>query len=101
MSWIADKPVPHVVGVAIQEFESWLIADPQAVAAATVAPFPQQPNPEGMNCRQAREILSNATGRDDAKAKRTQIAQTCDLQRLSRTCRAFEDFLSDLRATPP
>lgn len=101
---IQNAPVSHVVAVAIQEFEAWLVADHAAVAGiiGRSVGFERPPShPEKLPPRDAKYQLSlwlgEASGQDDG-ALRRQLADGCDLGLLSKRCRAFSRFLSELSA---
>jgi hypothetical protein len=94
-------PLPHVLAVPVQEFESWLIADHAAVAQA-LSPAPNKPPAiEGLSRRQARNHLDQwiacSTSEVSARLVRLTLARTCDLAVLDRLS-AFQLFRDDLRA---
>lgn len=90
-SAIANRPVATVVGVAVREFESWLLADTTAVAAATSKNPSPPPNVEKMKPGEAKAKLAEHCAGHDGFAIRTTIAETADLDRL-RKLRSFEAF---------
>src|SRR5438094_953071 len=90
--------VRNVIGMAIQEFESWLIADQSALANAlgTAPPYPGPP--EGLKPREAKNLLTGwctESGRDRGEIRRA-IASTCDLGELRRLCPAFAELCTAL-----
>lgn len=97
---------PHVIAVAVREFEAWLIADAQALAA--VFPGVLTPtDPESMPPTQAKTLLrswleeqsSAATQADRAeevRQARIELARRSDFDRLLQL-RAFQRFRDDLR----
>jgi hypothetical protein len=91
---------PHVVGVAIQEFEAWLIADHGAVVGA-LSPAPEQPSHvESLSPRQAKTLLGqwiSTAGDPDGAGVRLTLARTCNLTVLDRLS-AFQSFRQDLRS---
>ena len=95
---VDDLPLRRVIGLAVQEFEAWLISDEKAVAGAIGAPFPTQKAPENMKPREAKTLLLDWIGRagaDERKARLT-IAATADLGAIASRCPAFQDFRSKL-----
>lgn len=102
-SAIDGVPVETVVAVAIQEFEAWLVADPDALKAVLRQPLSPPRPPEKLSRREAKEILKrwceqHARSRDEAEIRRD-IARQCDLDTLKQKCTAFASFLSKLQ--PP
>lgn len=97
---VHDVSVPSVVGVAVQEFESWLIADHGAVASAFAPPPPQPPQIEMMKAREAKGLLDKWTSESSSGATAAQVrmtlARTARLSVLDRLS-AFQQFRSDLR----
>jgi hypothetical protein len=94
--------VEAVVGVAIQEFEAWLIADPDAIKSVLRQPLAPPRPPERLARRQAKEILEqwceqHARSRDAATLRRD-LARQCDLDLVARQCTAFAVFLRKLQA---
>lgn len=90
-----------VVGVAVREFESWLIADPRAVSAASGAVFQQPKSPESQRRREAKELLEShlaAHGEAERRAIRCRIADTFDPATVAKTCPAFGKFADALTA---
>lgn len=49
--------VPRAIGVPVQEFEAWLVADEVAVRAACGRTVPKAPGPEGMKPGEAKQLL--------------------------------------------
>lgn len=101
--WLHDK-TPSVIAVAIEEFESWLIADSDCVRSAlggTAALEGAVPEPEKLAPREAKGLLSGWLGVVPAERRlelRRSIAQTCSLQLLQDRCPSFADVARDLRA---
>lgn len=95
-------PVDAVVGVAIEEFEAWLIADAEALKSVFRQPLAPPKSPERLGRRRAKELLQQwceQHGRSrDAGDIRGQLALLSDLETLSRQCGAFATFLQKLRA---
>ncbi|MDC0711961.1 DUF4276 family protein [Stigmatella sp. ncwal1] len=93
-------PVESVVGVAIQEFETWLLADPNALEEVLRQPVTAPKPPEKLSKRQSKELLhqwceQHARSRDAADLRRD-LARQCDLDTLTRQCTAFAQFLHKL-----
>jgi hypothetical protein len=94
-------PLPYVLGVPIQEFESWLIADHGAVARVFYPAPPPPPAIESLPRREAKDRLDQwitaSTSGITGKQARLTLAQTCDLTELD-LLSAFRLFRDDLRA---
>lgn len=95
---VAGSLVPAVIGVAVQEFEAWLIADDAAVSQASGLHFPTQRGPEDMKPREAKELLADLIGRTrrEPRLVRRTIARTSDLRVIAERCSAFRRFRDDL-----
>ena len=92
-----------VLGIAIEEFEAWLVADIVALGNALGESIPQDKNPESLPPGRAKSTLLEHIGKrqlDEPKV-RMQVAASCDIDRVSKECRAFEDFLTDLKHAVP
>lgn len=85
-----------VIGVAIQEFEAWLIADHSCVARILELDIQKPKNPEKMKRQKAKQILASWIGKSEVAMEgdevRRQIVSRCNLMTVSKTCRAFEVF---------
>lgn len=104
---LAAATVPAVVGVAIQEFEAWLIADSGAVSEFLGCEPPIDPsrlsNPERLSPREAKSILQqwiagSENAPEEERVTRRRIAGSIDLEVLRSRCKAFADFVSELGA---
>jgi len=96
-----DVPVPHVVAVAVREFESWLIADRTILRqVGGEACTPDGPI-EALPRRRAKELLAAwCTDRQlESRVARMDIASGCDLDEVARQCPSFGEFLKGLAAS--
>ncbi len=93
---VESLPVRVVVGVAVRELEAWLLADMAAVSSATQRSIKAPPNVETLEPGEAKRRLADATDGVETFAQRMKIAQTADLELLSKL-RAFELFRKALR----
>jgi hypothetical protein len=89
-----------VAAVAIQEFEAWLIADPEAVKSVLRRPLSPPKPPERLGRRQAKELLQqwsddHASKQDPAELRR-QLVQHLDLDTVARACSSFAELLRRL-----
>ena len=100
--YVATLPVTCVVAVAVQEFESWLLADSAVVAKVGAGARPFGGPPENMQPGAAKQELAAwlAASADVAEARR-QIAAACDLATVSKTCRSFSELTRELAAKLP
>jgi hypothetical protein len=89
--------VPHVVAVAIREFEAWLIADAQAIRGV-FGPVQSPSSPEDLECREAKAQLMRwiQASRKDERDVRLSLAQSSDLETLRLRCSAFRTFYQEL-----
>lgn len=101
---VRDLPVTKVVGVAIEEFESWLVGDPGALSRVlprSISP----PEIESLAPREAKDLLQRWTAgahpnKNDVQVRKS-LAAWCDLAMLQRRCPSFGRFLADLSAALP
>jgi hypothetical protein len=97
---LAGLPASHVVVVAIQEFEAWLVADQGALRAVFGPEAVAPPVPEALEPRLAKGLIrawTSAHGRgQEARRLRCDLAHVCDLEVLQAVCPAFRRFVKDL-----
>jgi uncharacterized protein DUF4276 len=102
--WTKGLPVPRVIGLAVNEFEAWLIADHVSVASllATVPQTP--PNPESMAPGAAKALFATwydlRLARDMSSAEfRASIARSSDLAVIARACPSFDRLGREIGVT--
>ncbi len=92
--------VEAVAAVAIQEFEAWLLADPDAVKSVFRKPLSPPKPPERLGRCQAKELLQQWSeehaGKQEPAELRRQLVQECNLDTVARVCPAFAQFLRRL-----
>lgn len=94
------------VGVAVREFESWLVADSQAINKVVGAGSNSFLNPENLNCGEAKESLQRwirAIAHPDRKVIdiRREIAVAMNLDTVSSVCPSFRAFRKALLVLKP
>lgn len=91
---------PVVIGVAVQEFETWLVADGEAVRDVLNAVGAPQ-NPESLQPRQAKTLLAGWLGRAHPPRPgaelRCTLARSANLEKIAEACSAFASFAEQLR----
>jgi hypothetical protein len=97
--WVEGLPVSCVVGVAVQEFESWLLGDHKAVCDVVGQSIKQTAEPESMGRREAKELLAEWSGNSSLEptAIRCDLANTCNLETVAERCPSFRSFLAELK----
>jgi hypothetical protein len=89
--------VPAVMGVAVPEFEAWLIADHANLAQVLRTTI--DPPPATMAPRAAKAFLSKAfscrSGSSDPAELRKELARSCDFKALMRV-RSFEMLMKEI-----
>ncbi len=98
---VQDLPVAKAIGMAVQEFEAWLIADHQAVGAVLGASPPTPKAPASMAPGEAKGLLKSwraqfASDRQERDV-RSALATECDLQRVAQRCQDFQLLMQALR----
>lgn len=89
------------VGVAVKEFEAWLLADAAALSAVLGRSKSSPSSPEKLACREAKQLLSKwineiATEKRNTADIRRELALAADLDVLSNTCPSFKVFQQEL-----
>lgn len=100
---IADIPTPHVIGMAIQEFEAWLIADQKTIVDRLKSNLNQSTDPEKMKRGEAKKLynkwLNDSDDPEDITTSseiRIHIARNCNLEILKKRCPSIEQFTRDI-----
>lgn len=100
---VVDRSVPHAIGVAVQEFEAWLISDHGAVKKALGASPSGPAEIETLPPGRAKETLTRWTAEagksQQERDVRLTIARICDLTHVARRCAAFAAFMADLASS--
>lgn len=99
---LGERRLPHppvVVGVAHEEFESWLIADPAATQLVLGAPVETPRAPDNLGPRAAKAMLNAWIDEQgaDGLASRCAIAERMDLNVACRRSSSLSAFVADLR----
>jgi hypothetical protein len=102
---VAGLLVPAlVIGVAVREFEAWLIADEAALRRAVGRHAPTS-KPESLPPREAKGFLTGAISasprREDEFEVRRELARSCDMHVVAQRCRSFQRFRGELRDPSP
>ncbi len=94
-----NQSPPVVVGVAHEEFESWLIADPNAAQRVLGITVDAPKAPDSLGAGQAKRTLTDwITKRGaDSHGTRRAIAETMDLDVARSRSASLDVFLGDLR----
>lgn len=98
-AFVEGVHVPVVIGVAVQEFESWLIADQRAASDATMIDCTEDRPIESLEPRVAKQRLQSAIAAQNERRDRdirNAIARTCDLAVVARRCPSFHALLTAL-----
>ncbi len=99
--------LPAVIGVAVREFETWLIADPNALRRVFGLSARLDAAPESLPPSDAKQLLSDwcaAIGRAspaDSREIRSTLAQAIDLDVTATRCPAFASFRDLVRRAVP
>lgn len=100
---IANPPqvIPIVLGIAVEEFEAWLIADHAAVNRVLELQEDPWPKTETMRPRHAKELLGRLVEGSERGAStpdlRLELVRAMDLNRARESSRSFDRFLTDLK----
>ena len=99
--FISDRSSNPVIGIAVREFEAWLLGDQNAVRRVIDVHFDPLKSVERMSPREAKECLGNLIGVSEvelgADEIRREIAYSCDLGVLSKECSSFNSFEQKLK----
>lgn len=93
--YVEGLPASIAIGVPVNEFESWLLADHATVQRVVGRTFDQPPDPSSLAPGVAKERLADACGDGDGASLRLEIARTCDLDLLCKQP-SFERFAKDV-----
>lgn len=90
-------------GVAVQEFESWLIADQAALTQVLGPGHAAPPTVEGMSRRQAKDLLGNWARAASREGRgpfhlRCELAAAVDLDVLTQGCPSYAAFRDEVAA---
>lgn len=95
-----DLPVPKVIAVAVQEFESWLIADPDALARVVGPSAHLDRPPESLTRGEAKKLLADWCARTEEQRSgeeiRLSLAQV-EPVRLKDRSASYARLIDDLR----
>lgn len=90
-----DWSPPFVLGVAVREFEGWLIGDIQAVRDVLGVTIDEQPERERMEPGRAKALLDSWTS--GKRVERLRIARQLQIDILERGSTSFRRFMDQLR----
>lgn len=93
---------PVAVGVAVREFESWLIEDMQTVREVLGITIDEPPQRESMDPGEAKKMLAGWLEKshqaDPDRVVRGRIAERLRLEVLAHSSKSFQRFREELRA---
>ena len=98
---LAQSQLPRALGVAIESFDAWILADQKALGIVLGCKIPQQKSPEGMRDPKARcETLRDRSGKDLAlRDIYREVMAKADIGRLERDCKkGFAPFAQRVKA---
>src|SRR5262245_3610446 len=99
----ADLIPPVAIGVAVREFESWLLGAMQAVREVLATSIEEPQDRESMKPGEAKELLERWIEKCDRTAEarlvRVRIAGAVRIDELARSSRSFQRFQQELGAT--
>jgi hypothetical protein len=92
-------PVPCAVGVAVETFDAWMIAEAGGIRAAGGDPAKAQPAPEKTkNPKDVADAIFGTEGGTGLGAKYAIIAENVDLELLAQACpEGFAPFAEEVR----
>lgn len=99
-SLVGDMPGTKLIAVAVQEFESWLVSDGEALTAVLPAGRAQlPPHPEKLAPAEAKALLHTMSSTaDDPAQARLSLAERLDLEAVAKKCTSFALCLDELKA---
>ena len=98
---LTQSQMPRALGVAIESFDAWILADQKALGIVLGCNVPQQKNPERMRDPKARcETLRDRSGKDLAlRDMYREVMANADIGRLERDCKkGFAPFAERVKA---
>jgi hypothetical protein len=100
----SEPQPPVVVGVAVQEFEAWLLADEAPLRQCLGFARDPLPKPESLAPGEAKAIIEDLLAKksgaaDERYAIRLLLAEALDLALVASRCKSFQRFRSHLHTT--
>ncbi|MEM9138170.1 MAG: DUF4276 family protein [Cyanobacteria bacterium P01_F01_bin.42] len=99
VSALSRNDLTGAVGVAVKEFEAWLIADPAALKTVLEASQNSPSKPEDLEPGKAKQLLSSWSGNSpnrDPLDLRKELVSIMDLDKVSAQCSSFKEFRAEL-----
>lgn len=97
----AKYTLPRAIGLAVESFDAWMLADEVALSTAAGSPIPRQKDPEPIrNPKEVLHALIEGTG-DSPTAVYLRISECIRIENLVERCpQGFAPFHSRLQALP-
>ncbi len=94
---IEGTMLPRAMGVAVEAFDAWILADPRALSKVLGCNVQQQPDPETIKAQTAKarcvELLGESQSGLRPREMYAEVLQTADLETLGKRCkRGFQPF---------